>query len=134
MKSTDRYSQIRVAMFNPGSMGSGLMRDRPWLERTVFGYALNFPRILNHLDPKMRVALPSDSAKSMMRLVEDPKYAQASPIDKDGNEVADGGAAYYDQLGVLDYTHGEANDAGKCKELWDDSAQFLGYTGDKKVL
>ena len=89
---------------------------------------------MNYIDPSLRVALPSESAQSMMKIVEDPKYAQASPIDKERTEVVDGGGAYYDQLGVLDYTHGEANDVAKCKELWDDSAAFLGYTGDEKVL
>ncbi len=71
-------------------------------------------------------SLPSSSAETMLKLTLDDEYRTAKPMWEEGVEGGEGGAGYWAPWGMQDVTHGEANELGKCRELWVDSARVLG--------
>ena len=119
-------------MYDPGSMGAtGLFRDRPWIERKVAGWALRFPTVLNFLDSDIQAHLSEDSAEMLKEVTEDPKWADAQATGVWANL---GGAAYYDPWGKPIPVFGAADEPQKCEELWDDTANLLGYTGERGLM
>jgi hypothetical protein len=118
-------------MFDPGSMGgTGLARDLPYIQRAIFGALMNFPSIINWIDPAFQVSLKGDSAKSLLHIMEDRSFASAEPI---GLTKDLGGAPYYSPSGQPHLTYGEANEPAKAKELWRDSAAVLGMNKEKAL-
>jgi hypothetical protein len=111
-------------MLDPGSMGgTGLFRNMSGAAQTTVALAFRFPTILNWLDPGLQVSLKEDSAATLLKLIEDPRWAAADPM---GPILAVGGAPYYAPNGKPAETYGEANDPVKAAELWADSAKLLG--------
>lgn len=98
---------------------TGLFRDETPMTRAVLGFAFRFPKALNKIDPDLRVSLKKDSAATLLRITEDPAWANHAP-------EFPGQAPYFDPKGKPIGTKGDANDWDKCKELWDDSAKILG--------
>jgi hypothetical protein len=110
--------------------GTGLLRDLPLIQRTLFGGMMNFPSIINWLDPAMQVSLKGDSAESLLNIMEDRSFASAEPI---GPTKDLGGAPYYSPSGQPHLTYGEANEPAKAKELWRDSVEVLGMEKDRAL-
>lgn len=103
------------------------MRDRPFLERFFISIALQFPRILNWLEPGMHVSFKEDSAKTLFNIVTEDKYLKEEPMEPTR-------AGYWLPWGEETVTLGEANEVGKCEELWRETADLLGYNGEKGLL
>lgn len=116
-------------MLNPGVMGgTGLFRQQGRLTAGAMSFALRFTRLMNWIDPEYNTALKEDSAETLCKLAEDPSYADATPMDPDT-----GGAPYYLHTGDLMTMCGAVNDPVACKELWEDTARVLSYSGEKAL-
>ena len=113
---------------------TGLFRDRPWLERTLGDFALTKPWLTNSLMSGAMASRKEDSAATLLKIIEEPGMALKEPIDERGEVVREGGAPYYHPWGEQTYTLGEANDTGKCEELWEDTAKLLGYDKAKALM
>lgn len=121
-----KYSGINVAMFDPGSMGgTGLFRDGSLIAQKVLTFAFSFPTILNYLSPELQCALKEDSAKSLLKIMEDRSMASSEPI---GEAKEQGGAPNFSAAGKPHLTYGETNEPEKAKELWRHTAEVLGMS------
>jgi hypothetical protein len=111
-------------MFDPGTMGgTGLPRDLPPLLRTIGNYAFYMPRVVNFFEPGLQVSLKADSAKMLLRIMEEREMARGEPA---GPARETGGAPYYSARGDVVQTHGQTNEPDLAKALWADSVQLLG--------
>jgi hypothetical protein len=113
-------------MFDPGSMGgTGLFRDNSPLAQKAMTFAFSYPKILNWISPEIQYSLKEDSAKSLLKIMEDRSLASSEPI---GETKSQGGAPYFSPAGEPHLTYGEANEPEKAGELWRDTAELLGMS------